>query len=111
MSKNIIELTDGNFEQEVLKSELPVLVDFWAEWCAPCRMIAPVVEEIANEYAGRLKVGKLNVDYNPQTAMKYGIMSIPTLMLFHGGRVVDQIIGAVPKRVLVSKLEKYLQPV
>lgn len=111
MAKNIIELTDLNFENEVLKSDKLVLVDFWAEWCAPCKMIAPIVEEIANEYADRLKVGKLNVDYNPKTAMKYGIMSIPTLMLFQNGRVVEQIVGAMPKRNLLARLEKYLLPV
>ncbi|MFN3135160.1 MAG: thioredoxin TrxA [Candidatus Kryptonium sp.] len=111
MSKNIIELTDSNFEEEVLKSDKLVLVDFWAEWCAPCRMIAPIIEEIANEYSSKLKVGKLNVDYNPKTAMKYGIMSIPTLMLFKNGRVLEQIVGAMPKKNLLSRLEKYLQPV
>ncbi|CUS80618.1 thioredoxin [Candidatus Kryptobacter tengchongensis] len=111
MSKNIIELTDLNFEDEVLKSDKLVLVDFWAEWCAPCRMIAPIIEEIANEYADRLKVGKLNVDYNPKTAMKYGIMSIPTLLLFQNGRVIEQIVGAMPKKNLLAKLEKYLLPV
>lgn len=111
MAKNIIELTDLNFEDEVIKSNKPVLVDFWAEWCAPCRMIAPIVEEIANEYADKLKVGKLNVDYNPITAMKYGIMSIPTLLLFKDGRVIEQIIGAVPKRNILAKLEKHLTSV
>ncbi|CUT04808.1 thioredoxin [Candidatus Kryptobacter tengchongensis] len=111
MAKNIIELTDLNFEDEVLKSDKLVLVDFWAEWCAPCRMIAPIIEEIANEYADRLKVGKLNVDYNPKTAMKYGIMSIPTLLLFQNGRVIEQIVGAMPKKNLLAKLEKYLLPV
>ncbi|MEN3038700.1 MAG: thioredoxin [Candidatus Kryptonium sp.] len=110
MAKNIIELNDQNFEDEVLKSDKLVLVDFWAEWCAPCRMIAPIVEEIANEYADRLKVGKLNVDYNPKTAMKYGIMSIPTLLLFKNGRVIEQIVGAMPKRNLLARLEKYLLP-
>ncbi len=111
MAQNIIELTDLNFEEEVLNSDKPVLVDFWAEWCAPCRMIAPIVEEIANEYSDKLKVGKLNVDYNPKTAMRYGIMSIPTLMLFQNGRVVEQIVGAMPKKNLLARLQKYLQPV
>ncbi|MCS7228763.1 MAG: thioredoxin TrxA [Candidatus Kryptonium sp.] len=111
MAKKIIELNDQNFEDEVLKSDKLVLVDFWAEWCAPCRMIAPIVEEIANEYADRLKVGKLNVDYNPKTAMKYGIMSIPTLLLFQNGRVIEQIVGAMPKKNLLARLEKYLMPV
>ncbi len=111
MAKNIVELTDANFDEEVLKSDKLVLVDFWAEWCAPCRMIAPIIEEIAVEYADKLKVGKLNVDYNPMTAMRYGIMSIPTLMLFQNGRVLEQIVGAMPKRNLLARLEKYLQPV
>jgi thioredoxin 1 len=103
-----IEVTDANFESEVLKSEKPVLVDFWAEWCGPCRMIAPIVEEIAREYDGTLKVGKIDVDANPQVSMQFGIRSIPTLLIFKGGRVVDQVIGAVPKRVLTEKLSKHL---
>lgn len=103
-----IEVTDANFESEVLKSDKPVLVDFWAEWCGPCRMIAPIVEEIAKEYNGTLKVGKMDVDANPQVSMQFGIRSIPTLLIFKGGRVVDQVIGAVPKRVLTEKLSKHL---
>lgn len=99
-----IEITDANFEQEVLKSDKPVLIDFWAVWCGPCKMVAPVVEEIANEYDGKLKVGKLDVDSNPEVSMKFGIRSIPTLMVFKGGKVVEQIIGAVPKRNLLDKL-------
>ncbi len=99
-----IEITDANFEQEVLKSDKPVLIDFWAVWCGPCRMVAPVVEEIASEYNGKLKVGKLDVDNNPEVSMKFGIRSIPTLMVFKGGKVVEQIIGAVPKRNLVDKV-------
>jgi thioredoxin 1 len=99
-----IEITDANFEQEVLKSDKPVLIDFWAVWCGPCKMVAPVVEEIANEYNGKLKVGKLDVDSNPEVSMKFGIRSIPTLMVFKGGKVVEQIIGAVPKRNLLDKL-------
>jgi thioredoxin 1 len=99
-----IEVTDANFKQEVLDSDTPVLVDFWAVWCGPCKMVAPVVEELAKEYDGRLKVGKLNVDNNPEVSMQFGIRSIPTLMVFKGGRVVEQIIGAVPKRNLVDKL-------
>lgn len=104
-----IEFTDGNFEGEVLKSDKPCLVDFWAEWCGPCLMVHPILEEIAKEYAGKLKVGKLNVDQNSQTAAKYGIMSIPSLLIFNGGKVVDQIVGAVPKRHFVEKLDKILK--
>jgi thioredoxin 1 len=99
-----IVVTDSNLQQEVLNSEKPVLVDFWAVWCGPCKMIAPVVEELAKEYAGQLKVGKLDVDNNPEVSMKYGIRSIPTLMVFKEGKVVEQIVGAVPKRNLVEKV-------
>ena len=99
-----IDITDANFDQEVLKSDKPVLIDFWAVWCGPCKMVAPVVEEIAKEYDGKLKVGKLDVDSNPEVSMKFGIRSIPTLMVFKGGKVVEQIIGAVPKRNLVDKV-------
>ncbi len=102
------EFTDANFEKEVLKSSTPVLVDFWAVWCGPCKMIAPVVEEIAKEYDGRLKVGKVDVDSNPDVAMKFGIRSIPTLMVFKEGKVVEQIIGAVPKRNLLDKLAPHV---
>ncbi len=100
-----IEITDNNFESEVLKSDLPVLIDFWAVWCGPCKIIAPVVEEIANEYDGKLKVGKLDVDNNQQTSVKYGIRSIPTLLLFKDGVVVDTIIGAVPKSQIIQRLQ------
>jgi thioredoxin 1 len=103
-----IEITDANFEQEVMKSDKPVLVDFWAVWCGPCRMVAPVVEEIASEYNGKLKVGKLDVDSNPEVSMKFGIRSIPTLMIFKGGKVVEQIIGAVPKRNLLDKVTPHI---
>src|SRR3972149_11714678 len=92
-----IEITEKNFEQEVLKSDIPVLVDFWAVWCGPCRMVAPVVEEISEEYSGKVKVVKLNVDDNPSLASKYKVMSIPTLMLFKDGKIVDQLIGAQGK--------------
>ena len=102
----ISEFTDANFENEVLKSEQPCLVDFWAEWCGPCRMVGPVVEEIAKDYEGKLKVGKVNVDQNTQTASKYGIMSIPSLLLFKQGKVVDQIVGAVPKKHMIEKIDK-----
>jgi thioredoxin 1 len=105
-----MEITDANFQQEVINSEIPVLLDFWAVWCGPCKMIAPFVEEIANEYDGKIKVGKVDVDSNPQTAMNYGIRSIPTLLIFKGGKMVDQIIGAVPKKTITSKLEMHLQP-
>ncbi|MCA9810440.1 MAG: thioredoxin, partial [Candidatus Dadabacteria bacterium] len=93
-SNGIIDLSDANFETEVINSETPVLVDFWAPWCGPCRAIAPSVEEISASYEGRLKVGKLNVDENQQTTMKFGIRSIPTLIVFKGGQAVEQIIGA-----------------
>ena len=91
---NMVELTDANFESAVLQSDLPVLVDFWAEWCAPCRMVTPVIEELAVEMAGRVKVAKLNVDLNRETAVKYDIMSIPTVILFKGGKLEKQLIGA-----------------
>ncbi len=104
-----ILITDGNFEQEVLNSNLPVLIDFWAEWCAPCRMVDPIVEEIANDYEGKLKVGKLDVDANPQVSMKYGVRSIPTLLVFRDGRVVEQIIGAIPKRHLLDKISSHVE--
>ena len=103
-----IVVTDATFEAEVLKSPVPVLVDFWAVWCGPCKTIAPVVEELAAEYNGKLKVAKLDVDGNPDTSMKFAIRSIPTLMLFKDGRVVEQIIGAVPKRSLVDKLAPHV---
>ncbi|NIR49372.1 thioredoxin [candidate division KSB1 bacterium] len=103
-----IELTDDNFESEVLSSDVPVLVDFWAEWCGPCKMVAPSVAELADEYEGKAKVGKLDVDSNQNVAAKYGIRSIPSLLIFKGGEVVDQIIGAVPKNQIQSKLETAL---
>ena len=103
-----IPVDDANFQTEVLKSDKPVLVDFWAIWCGPCKMIAPVVEELAKEYDGKLKVAKMDVDANPQTATTLGIRSIPTLMVFKGGQVVEQIIGAVSKRHLVEKLMPHL---
>ncbi|MEM0961769.1 MAG: thioredoxin [Bacteroidota bacterium] len=97
--------TDDNFETEVLGSDQPVLVDFWATWCGPCRTIAPTIEELASEYDGKAKVVKLDVDNNPQTAMKYGIRSIPSLLFFKDGRPVDQMVGVVPKKVLAEKLD------
>jgi thioredoxin 1 len=105
-----VEFTDANFEQEVLKSDVPVLVDFWAVWCGPCKMIAPFVEELAGEYEGKAKVGKVDVDNNPDISVKYGIRSIPTLLIFRDGKIVDQIIGAVPKQALAQKLDAQLQP-
>jgi thioredoxin 1 len=98
-SKNIVEITDSNFEDEVLKSDRPVLLDFWAVWCAPCRTIAPVVDEIADTYGSRIKVGKVNVDDQSKTPNEYGIRSIPTLMIFKDGKVAEQIIGANPAEV------------
>src|SRR4030067_994212 len=101
-------LTDDNFQMEVLKSDKPVLVDFWAEWCGPCKITAPVVEELAKENDGTLKVGKVDVDANQQVSMQFGIRSIPTLLIFKGGRGVGQVIGAVPKRALADKLSRHL---
>jgi len=101
-------VTDLSFKEEVLDSGVPVLVDFWAPWCGPCRMVAPVVEEIAVQYEGQLKVVKVNTDENPQIASQYGIRSIPTLMIFKDGQKVDMVVGAVPKTTLSNTLEKYL---
>ena len=103
-----VELTEESFEQEVLKATIPVLVDFWAAWCGPCKMIAPIVEELATEYEGKLKIGKVDVDNHQKIAMQYGIRSIPTLLVFKGGKVVEQIVGAAPKKTLVEKLSKHL---
>jgi len=107
MSKKL-EFTDLNFQSDVVSSTIPVLVDFWAPWCGPCRMVDPVVEEIAGEYEGRLKVGKLNTDDNRETAAKYGIMSIPTIMIFKNGEVKARIVGAQPKRAIVEKIDEVL---
>ena len=105
---NILKFSDQNFEQEVLKSEKPVLVDFWAEWCAPCRMIAPAVEAVAGEYADRAKVGKLNVDENQSVTSRYNIRSIPTLLVFKNGEIKEQLVGATSKDTLARLLEKNL---
>jgi len=103
-----VELSETNFEQEVLKATIPVLVDFWAVWCGPCKMIAPIVDELSVEYEGKLKIGKVDVDNHQSIAMQYGIRSIPTLLIFKAGKVVEQIVGAAPKKSLVEKLLKHL---
>lgn len=108
MAEGIVELTSSKWETEVLNSKGIVMVDFWAPWCGPCRIIAPTIEEIANEYAGKVKVAKLNTDENPDIATRYGIMGIPTIMFFKDGQRVDQIVGVVPKSVLKSKLDSLL---
>lgn len=107
-SEAIMELSDASFDNEVIKSDLPVLVDFWAPWCGPCRAVAPIVEEISSAYEGKIKVGKVNVDENPSITMKFGIRSIPTLLVFKGGEAVEQIIGAVPKGEIEKALDKAL---
>ncbi len=107
-SADLIEITDDNFEAEILNSDTPALVDFWAVWCGPCRQIAPTVEALAAEYKGKLKVGKMNVDDHQQIPQKYGIRSIPTLLVFKDGQVVDQIIGAVPRNKLEDAVKKHL---
>jgi thioredoxin 1 len=108
VSEQIVYLSDGSFEDEVLKSDQPVLVDYWAEWCGPCKMIAPILDEIAGEYAGKLKIAKLNIDDNPETPPKYGIRGIPTLMLFKAGSVEATKVGAVSKSQLTAFLDSNL---
>lgn len=103
-----VEITDDNFSAEVENSDIPVLIDFWAVWCAPCIMIAPTIDELASEYSGKIKVGKIDIDKNPSVPVKFGIRSIPTFLIFKDGKVVDQIVGAVPKPMLVEKLNAQL---
>lgn len=104
----IFELTDSNFDQDVLKSETPVLVDFWAAWCGPCRALAPIVDELAKDYQGKLKIGKMDVDSNSATPMRYGVRGIPTLLVFKGGQVVEQLVGYRPKDAIQQALDKHV---
>jgi thioredoxin 1 len=107
-SDAVLTLTDANFDRDVLQSDQPVLVDFWATWCAPCKAIAPLIDSVAADYAGKVKVGKVNVDDNPATPGKYGVRGIPTIILFKGGKVIDQVVGAVPKSQLDALIAKAL---
>ncbi len=107
-SNGIFEVTDTTFDQDVLKSDTPVLVDFWAAWCGPCRAIAPIVDELAKEYQGKLKIGKMDVDRNAATPMRYGVRGIPTLLVFKGGQVKEQIVGYVPKETIQKAIDKHL---
>jgi thioredoxin 1 len=107
-SEKVLSFGDTNFEADVLKSDIPVLVDFWASWCAPCKAIAPLVDTLAEEYEGKIKVGKVNVDENPATPSKYGVRGIPTIILFKDGKVMDQVVGAVPKAQLEALIKKAL---
>ncbi|HDM09594.1 MAG: thioredoxin [Deltaproteobacteria bacterium] len=105
---DLLKVTDDNFEQEIINSDIPALVDFWAEWCGPCKMVSPIVEELAKEYDGKVKVGEMNVDENRQTPVKYGIRAIPTLILFKNGNVAQTIVGAQPKSAIEEELKKLL---
>lgn len=106
--ENTLHFTDGAFDQEVLKSDVPVLVDFWAPWCGPCKAMSPTIDALATEYAGKIKIGKINTDENPATAMRYQVRGIPTLLLFKGGKVVDQRVGAMPKPEVLKMLTPHL---
>ena len=108
MAEDLFEITDGSFDSDVIRSDLPVLVDFWAAWCGPCKAIAPVIQEIAIEYSGKVKVGKVDVDQNNQIAMQYGIRSIPTFLILKDGKVIDQVVGAVPKKNITDLLDKVI---
>ncbi len=107
-NENVQELTDQNFDKEVLKADVPTLVDFWAVWCGPCKQIAPTVDALATEYKGRLKVGKMDVDHHQLVPQQYGVRSIPTLLIFKGGKVVGQVVGAVPRSKLEAEIQKHL---
>lgn len=106
MAENVLEFTDGNFQNEVLESDQPVVVDFWAPWCGPCKMLAPTIEELAQEYEGKVRVGKMNTDENPQTATSHQVSAIPTVMLFQNGQVAERFVGVTPKEKLTEALEK-----
>ncbi len=108
MSKNILTLTNANFEAEVKRPETPIVVDFWAEWCGPCRLVAPVLEKLAEDYDGKVRIGKVNVDEQGSLASKYGIQSIPTLLIFKGGKVVEQFVGATTRDVLARMIDKHI---
>lgn len=108
MAVHVLEFTDGNFQSDVLEASEPVLVDFWAPWCGPCKMLTPTIEELAQDYSGKVRVGKLNTDENPQTATSHGISAIPTVLLFKGGQVVDKFVGVTPKDKMAASLDKQL---